>query len=82
MLRLAGVAAALNQGLQVGDDEAQRVQDDPGHDDTLQPSSSLFNGSLVAGDHADQQCNCGDRDGNDGADGNDLTYQLRTSRYS
>ena len=35
---------------------------------------------LVAGDHADQQCNCGDRDGNDGADGNDLTVDILQDR--
>ena len=71
MPRLAGVAAALNQGLQVGYNEAQRVQDDPGHDDAFQPAGSFFNGSLVTGDHADQKCNCCDRDGYDGADGDD-----------
>ena len=57
MPRLAGVTAALNQGLQVGYNEAQRVQDDPCHDDALQPAGSFFNCSLIAGNHADQQCN-------------------------
>lgn len=76
MPRLAGVTAALNQGLQVGYNEAQRVQDDPGHDDALQPAGSFFNGSLIAGNHADQQCNGCDCDGNDGADGNDLTVNI------
>ena len=42
MPRLAGVTAALNQGLQVGYNEAQRVQDDPGHDDALQPAGSFL----------------------------------------
>lgn len=80
MPRLAGVTAALNQGLQVGYNEAQRVQDDPGHDDALQPAGSFFNGSLIAGNHADQQCNGCDCDGNDGADGNDLTVNILQDR--
>lgn len=80
MPRLAGVTAALNQGLQVGYNEAQRVQDDPGHDDALQPAGSFFNSSLIAGNHADQQCNGCYCDGNDSADGNDLTVNILQDR--
>ena len=47
MTYLAIVVAALDQGLQVGDDEAKRIQNNPCHNDSLQPAGSLVNGSLI-----------------------------------
>lgn len=57
---LAGVVAAGDQGLQIGDNEAQRVQDDPGDNNTLQPGVASSTARLgFSGNHADQKSDGG-----------------------
>ena len=53
----SGVLAAGDQGLQVGHDESQSVQDDPGDHNALEPAGGLIHSPLVPGHHADDQGN-------------------------
>ena len=46
MAYLTIVVTALDQGLQVGDDEAKRIQNDPGHNDSLQPAAVAHTGCV------------------------------------
>ena len=76
------VTATGDEGLQVSDDEAQRVQDNPGNHDSLKPLGCFFHCTLVSGDHPDQQCNSANRNCNDGADSHDLTIPSYKPFYS
>ena len=72
----ADVAAACDERLQIGHDEAQHVEDQPGDHDPLDPGGGFVHGPLVPRHHADDQGDSRHGHCHNGGDSNDLTVDV------
>lgn len=72
----ARIVAARDERLDVRHDQAERVEQDPRHDNALEPARRLVHRLLIAGDHAHDERDRRCRHRNDRADREDLQVKV------